>query len=97
LNIGLGSCGEFHSCYESCMRADQISEEEYEELDVLHDKVENQLLRLIESLQRKQKGGEWEDTFQPGSWNPIFHYSNIPLFQFVNGGVHDSKTHSDCR
>jgi four helix bundle protein len=65
LNIALGSCGEFHSCYESCMRADQISEEEYEELDVLHYKVENPLLRLIESLQRKQKGGKWEDTFQP--------------------------------
>jgi hypothetical protein len=28
-------------------------------------KVENQLLKLIESLQRKQKGGQWEDTFQP--------------------------------
>jgi four helix bundle protein len=66
LNIALGSCGEFHSCYESCMQADQISEEEYEELDVLHYKVENQLLRLIESLQRKQRGGQWDDTFQPG-------------------------------
>lgn len=66
LNIALGSCGEFHSCYESCMQADQISKEEYEELDVLHYKVENQLLKLIESLQQKQKGGQWEDTFQPG-------------------------------
>jgi four helix bundle protein len=66
LNIALGSCGEFHSCYESCMQADQILKEEYEELDVLHYKVENQLLKLIESLQRKQKGGQWEDTFQPG-------------------------------
>jgi len=65
LNIALGSCGEFHSCYESCMQADQISKEEYEELDVLHYKVENQLLKLIESLQRKQKGGQWEDTFNP--------------------------------
>jgi len=64
LNIALGSCGEFHSCYESCMQADQISKEEYEELDGLHYKVENQLLKLIESLQRKQKGGQWEDTFQ---------------------------------
>jgi four helix bundle protein len=63
LNIALGSCGEFHSCYESCMQADQISKEEYEELDELHYKVENQLLKLIESLQRKQKGGQWEDTF----------------------------------
>jgi len=65
LNIALGSCGEFLSCYESCMQADQITEEEYEELDVLHYKVENQLLRLIESLQQKQKRGRWEDTFNP--------------------------------
>ncbi len=65
LNIALGSCGEFHSCYESCFQANQISNEEYEELDELHYKVENQLLKLIESLQRKQKGGQWEDTFQP--------------------------------
>jgi hypothetical protein len=36
----------------------------YEELDQLHYKVENQLLKLIESLQRKQKGGQWIDSFQ---------------------------------
>jgi len=76
LNIGLGSCGEFHSCYESCMRADQISEEEYEELDVLHYKVENQLLRLIESLQRKQKRWRVEGHLSTGIMEP-----NIPLFQ----------------
>lgn len=64
LNVSLGSCGEFHSCYESCFKADQISNEEYEELDELHYKVENQLLKLIESLQRKQKSGNWKDTFQ---------------------------------
>jgi four helix bundle protein len=63
LNIALGSCGEFHSCYESCRQADQITKEEYEELDALHFKVENQLLKLIISLQRKQKSGKWEDTF----------------------------------
>jgi four helix bundle protein len=66
LNIALSSCGEFYSSYESCMQAGQISEDEYEELDILHYKVENQLLRLIESLQRKQRGGQWDDTFPPG-------------------------------
>lgn len=66
LNLALGSWGEFLSCYESCRQAEQIMEEEYEELDVLHYKVENQLLKLIESLQQKQKGGKWEDTFNPG-------------------------------
>ena len=33
LNIALGSCGEFHSCYESFKQADQITKEEYEKLD----------------------------------------------------------------
>lgn len=65
LNIALGSCGEFHSCYESCMQAGQISKEEYEELDELHYKVENQLLKLIESLQKKQKDGQWKESFLP--------------------------------
>ncbi len=64
LNIALGSCGEFHSCYESFKQAGQITEEEYEELDQLHYKVENGLLKLMESLQKKKKAGDWEDTFQ---------------------------------
>ena len=64
LNIALGSCGEFHSCYESFKQADQITKEEYEKLDQIHYKVENGLLKLIESLQKKQKVGDWEDTFQ---------------------------------
>ncbi len=65
LNIALGSCGEFHSCYESFKQADQITDDEYERLDKLHYKVENELLKLIESLQTKQKDAVWEDNFQP--------------------------------
>ena len=64
LNFSLGSCGEFHSCYVSFQKAGQISQDEYEELDQLHYKVENELLRLIESLQNKQKDQVWEDSFQ---------------------------------
>ena len=64
LNIALGSCGEFHSCYESFKQAHQIDGDEYEQLDQLHYKVENGLLKLIESLQRKQKDEVWEDNFQ---------------------------------
>jgi four helix bundle protein len=63
LNIALGSCGEFHSCYESFRQADQITEEEYERLDELHYKLENSLISLIKSLQRKVKDGTWEDSF----------------------------------
>jgi len=40
LNIALGSCSEFHSCYFSCKQAQQISEDEYERLDPRHYKVE---------------------------------------------------------
>ncbi len=64
LNIALGSCGEFHSCYEGFKQADQITYEEYEQLDQRHYKVENELLKLIESLQKKQKDKDWEDNFQ---------------------------------
>lgn len=63
LNIALGSCGEFHSCYVSFRQANQIGEGDYEELDQLHYKVENGLLRLIKALQRKQIEGEWTETF----------------------------------
>jgi len=63
LNIALGSCGEFHSCYESFRKAGQITEGDYEELDKLHYKVENGLLKLIESLQKKQRLGHWEESF----------------------------------
>ena len=64
LNIALGSCGEFHSCYVSFKKAGQISDDTYEQLDTLHYKVENELLKLIESLQKKQKDQVWEDNFQ---------------------------------
>ena len=64
LNIALGSCGEFHSCYMSFRKANQITDDEYEQLDKLHYKVENALLKLIESLQKKQKDQNWVDSFQ---------------------------------
>ena len=64
LNIALGSCGEFHPCYESFKQAGQITEEEYERLDQLHYKVENGLLKRIESLQKKQTVGDWEEIFK---------------------------------
>lgn len=63
LNFALGSIGEFHSCYESFRKAGQITDEEHEQLDKLHYKVENALLKLIGSLQKKQKEKDWEDTF----------------------------------
>jgi len=63
LNIALGSCGEFHSCYDSCRQAGQINKAEFEEIGKVHYKVENELLRLIASLQKKAKEGDWADNF----------------------------------
>jgi four helix bundle protein len=63
LNIALGSCGELHSCYETFKQAGQIQNDKYEKLDELHYEVENTLLKLIKSLQRKQRDKDWEDTF----------------------------------
>lgn len=63
LNYSLGSCGEFHSCYVACYRAKQISDKSFELLDVQHYKVENKLLKLIESIQRKKRLNEWDDEF----------------------------------
>jgi hypothetical protein len=48
----------------SFKQAGQISDDDYEQLDKRHYKVENELLKLIESLQRKQKDEVWEDNFQ---------------------------------
>ena len=74
LNYSLGSCGELYSCYYSCFQAKQISENEFEELDTLHYKVENQLIKLIESIQKKKINDDWEDSFI----TPTFQSSNLP-------------------
>ncbi len=63
LNFALGSCGEFHSCYVSFKQANQITDDEYEQIDKLHYKLENELLKLIGSLQKKQKDENWQDNF----------------------------------
>lgn len=75
LNYALGSCGEFHTCYYSCCKANVISESDFEQLDSLHYKVENELLKLIESLQKKQETNDWEYNFIN---SPSFQHSNIP-------------------
>lgn len=59
LNIALGSSGEYHSSIYSFMKASQISETEYAQLDELHYKTENELIQLIKSLEKKSRDGDW--------------------------------------
>jgi four helix bundle protein len=64
LNIALGSCGELCSSFESFKQAGQITAEQFQALDEIHYKVENGLISLITMPQKKQKDGDWEESFE---------------------------------
>src|SRR5436190_13513400 len=53
LNIALGSLGESVSGLHACQRAEQIEPEQFQRLNELAYKLENGLLKLVESLERK--------------------------------------------
>ena len=61
LNIALGSPGESVSGLFACRASGQITEKEFENLDTLAYKLENGLLKLVESLERKRATGDWTD------------------------------------
>jgi len=59
LNIALGSLGESVSGLHAYRKADQITEDTFQKLDSLAYKLENELLKLVESLEEKRKSGDW--------------------------------------
>ena len=61
LNIALGSLGESVSGLHAYRTAGQISDEDFTTLDQLAYKLENGLLKLVESLERKKLDGDWID------------------------------------
>jgi four helix bundle protein len=61
LNIALGSLGESVSGLHAYKRAQILPEPVFVELDALSFKLENGLLKLVESLERKQMNGDWID------------------------------------
>lgn len=61
LYIAIGSLGESVSGLHACLHANQISKESFNELDTLAFKLENGLLKLIQSLEEKRDHGEWID------------------------------------
>jgi four helix bundle protein len=62
LNISLGSLGESVSGLHAYRKAQQLTETDFRELNDLSFKLENGLLKLVESLERKQETGDWIDT-----------------------------------
>ncbi|MGD8889141.1 MAG: four helix bundle protein [Desulfobacterales bacterium] len=61
LNISLSSLGESVSGLYSYRKAKQISEEQFEKLDSQAYKLENGLLKLVASSERKRDRGGWID------------------------------------
>jgi four helix bundle protein len=61
LYIALGSLGESVSGIHAYRTANQITEDEFQLLDTLAYKLENGLLKLVESLEEKRDRGEWTD------------------------------------
>src|SRR5271155_3247038 len=62
LYIAMGSLGESVSGYYAYLKADQLAGEHFEILDQQAFKLENGLLRLIESLEQKQDSSTWTET-----------------------------------
>ena len=62
LNISLGSLGESVSGLHAYAKSKQISKEPFEKLDSLAYKLENGLLRLVVSLEKKRDRGDWIDS-----------------------------------
>jgi len=61
LNFSMGSLGESVSGLIAYKKAGQISKEQLERLDSIAYKLENGLLKLIQSLERKRDSGDWID------------------------------------
>ncbi|TVP80343.1 MAG: four helix bundle protein [Puniceicoccaceae bacterium] len=62
LYIALGSLGESVSAQFAYLEAGQLSPEEYEKLDALAYKIENGMLRLVQSIELKRDQNDWTDT-----------------------------------
>ena len=72
LNIALGSLGESVSGLHAYWKAKQITEDEFQELDTLAYKLENGLLKLVESLEQKRERGKWTDYLIVKESNAIY-------------------------
>jgi four helix bundle protein len=66
-NFALGSLGESVSGYTTYHSAGHFSEADFEALDALSFRLENGLMKLIESLQRKRASGDWVESFTDNS------------------------------
>ena len=85
LNVSLGSLGECVSGFVVYRKAGQLTEVDFDLLNDLSFKLENGLLKLVESLERKQADGDWIDHLMLKDSNDAAS-PNTPT-------VHHSTTH----
>jgi len=89
LNVALASLGESVSGLYAYHQAEQISQQEYDDLNSLAYKLENGLLKLVESLEKKRDSGDWVESLiikesnttyevESGSSTAILQHSNTP-------------------
>ena len=68
----LGSLGESVSGFYAYFASEQIRKEDFERLDNQAYKLENGLLRLVESLERNRDHGNWNNTLILKESNAIY-------------------------
>jgi four helix bundle protein len=90
LNFALGSLGESVSGLQAYQKSGQISETDFASLNDLAYKLENGLLKLVESLERKKMTGDWIDHLVVKESNavyavPALHHPNTPSPHFSHG------------
>jgi len=61
LYIALASLSETITRAIGLKETEQISENQFHEIDLLHYEVENKLWRLVESLEKKKEAGSWSN------------------------------------
>lgn len=62
LNIALGSLGETLSGFIAYSRTGQIELSIFDQIDTLIFRLENRLLKLVESLERKRDANDWNES-----------------------------------
>jgi four helix bundle protein len=72
LYVALGSLGESVSGFHAYSAAGQIDAADFEMLDAHSFRLENGLIRLVESLERKRDDGDWIDSLILRESNDIY-------------------------
>ncbi len=94
LNYALGSAGESVSGLFACRSAGRLSEGDFIRMDDLAFKLENGLLRLVDSLEKKQSTGDWIDHLMLKESNNIYAAESEVVTEPSGAEFHHSTTPS---